>query len=146
MKNKGRSRISDFFTPIKRGAIFFFLLQPIVIVGFAVYGSVAPWAAAEEVLARFPGQTPVMVWSRYSRYSDLRGQNEETHIEREYVLLPSVFSAPRLIVVTKDVEDTISVEETPGGAARLLVLSLLGSVAACWSWAVPAWRKRRAGG
>lgn len=145
MKHKGRSNIADWFTPIKRGTLFLCLLQPIAIVGFALYGSVAPWAAAEEALARYPGQTPVMVWGHFSRYSDLRGLNAETHVEREYVLLPSVFSDPRLIIVTKNVEDTISIEETPWGAARLLVLSLLAFAAGCWSWALPAWRNRRAG-
>jgi hypothetical protein len=97
----------------------------------ALYGFVFPWPAAEQVLSRYPGQTPIMV----SAFSHSRARwNARTNVwvttEREqtrsYILFPSVFSNPRIVTVSQTNDNEPAVSESSG---PLIVGALAGIIA-----------------
>jgi hypothetical protein len=107
-----------------RGSLVAFLL-------LASYGFLFPWAAGEHALARYPGQTPILVsyffsfqpsWNASSHALELEEKDET----KSYILFPSVFTNPRVVTVSQTNDDEPTVSESRG---PFIMIALTGLIA-----------------
>lgn len=108
----------------------------VLLMTLAVQGAISPWPPARAVLARHPGQVPVMV-GMATHARQLPGRGLESTKSRYYVLLPEALREPRLLRITQ--VDSATATES---ASRAGFWALLAAVAACavgtwWFWLPP---------
>lgn len=104
------------------------LLLPVL----AVYGAISPWVPASAGLARYPGQSPVLVGFSY-----VARQSNQTHYvrsSRSYILLPSVLSDPKLVIVARENDAAATAIESRPAFWFELAWLIACSVGTWWFW------------
>ena len=115
--------MSSFLNWLKHGSWLYLSALPVA----ALYGIMFPWPAGEQVFNRYPGDTPVVIAFSFGSKTTKDTQNHvltsSKHESRSYILLPSVFTDPKIITVSKVDDNAPSVSEF---GAPLILLSLVG--------------------
>ncbi len=102
--------VINYFKHLVRGVLIFL---PMV----ALYGYVFPWPSGEHTAMRqYPGQFPVMIAELYHSKSwrDRHSGEWMKHIDetRTYVLVPSVFINPKVVIVSQSDANSPEVSES----------------------------------
>jgi len=97
----------------------------------AAFGFAFPWPAGEHaILSRHPGQFPIMIASFWHSHSWHSARSHrwvtETSRTRSYVLLPSVFVRPGIVIASQENGDPPVVSEA---TVPFWVLALPGAIA-----------------
>jgi hypothetical protein len=120
--------VSMFRAILKFGMPLSLLLVP----ALAIYGSLTPWPPIQSALDRYAGQTPLLVGASYqARYTDT---GNTVSASRSYVMIPSVFSDPKLVTFSQHNQGQVVVAQSRSGLFFLIgwwVLCLLGI---WWFW------------
>ena len=112
----------------KYGSPAFLLLFPLL----ALYGTVSPWQPAQQALAHYPAQTPIMVGFGYhARYSST---GNTTTVSRSYILLPMAFSQPNIITVLQVNGGVPEVSESEYGFVFYVIWFVVCGVGTWWYW------------
>jgi hypothetical protein len=123
--------MTGFLKYLKHMAVGLLTAMPVVV----AYGFLVPWPVGEQALSRYPGQTPIMVAEFYHSKS-WRDRGSDVWVTRKsetrsYVLIPSVFSNPRIVTVSQDNDDepVVSESRTPFiliALADMIAFAVLG--------------------
>ncbi len=115
-----------------------YALPAYVVMAFTlvVHGFVAPWPAAQPLLARHAGQVAVQVGiASGARRSPARGmESVKTHY---YVLVPEVLHEPRLVRITRRHDDPPVESTTRSGFFLLAAAFAAALVGTWWIWVRP---------
>ena len=122
--------------------LLFWLLKiaaPVNVVLFpslAIYAALNHWRPTEDVMRNYAGQTPILVGigsERRVSASDSGSASHESN-QRSYILYPSVFHDPKIVVVENSDGHPSQVTETKAGFFMLLGWYLLCVVGTWWLW------------
>jgi hypothetical protein len=112
----------------KYGSPAFLLYLPLV----ALYGTVSPSQPAQQVLAQYPEQTPIMVGFGYrARYSST---GDTTKVSRSYILLPMVLKHPKVITVLQVNGGASEVSESEYGFLFFIAWIVVCIAGTWWFW------------
>lgn len=113
----------------------------VMTITLVVHGFVAPWPAAQPLLARHAGQVPVQVGiASAARRSPARGM--ESVKTRYYVLVPAVLREPQLVLITQQRDDP-PVESTTRAGFFLLLAAFVAALIGTWRiWVRPVLQTR----
>lgn len=120
--------LSLFRRLIQYGMPAFLLLLPLI----ALYGGLQPWPPAEQTLHAYPGQTPIMVGFSYK--ASYSSTDDEKRISRSYILLPMIFSQPKVITVLKINDEPPVVSESVYGLIFYAVWFIACLAGTWWFW------------
>lgn len=115
------------------------ILLPISLVAcFAMplYGYLVRWAPAEAALSRYKNETAVMVGGSYRYHSTtLDGEvRSSAYRDRIYILLPSMFSEPKTVLVSQQDDEAYKISENHNGVFRMLIMYGLIVFGIWWFW------------
>ena len=102
----------------------------------ALYGFLFPWPAADQVFSRYPDQTPIVIsFSSGSKSTRYAGGDWVTtkHETRSYVLLPSLFTDPKIITVAQ-VNDNAPVVSESSALLPLVSFAVMIGLALIGVW------------
>ena len=118
---------------LKHGSWLYLSALPVA----ALYGILFPWPAAEQALTRYPGETPVVISFSFGSKTTRDAQNHvlasSKHESRSYILLPSVFTDPKIVTLSQVDDNAPSISELSAPLMLLLLVGTLGlSVFGVW--------------
>ena len=115
--------MDSFLNWLKHGSWLYLSALPVA----ALYGILFPWPAGEQALGRYFGETPVVIalsfGSKTTKDAQGRVLMHSTHETRSYILLPSVFTDPKIVTVSQIDDKEPNVSEF---SAPLILVSLVG--------------------
>ena len=91
----------------------------------ALYGFLFPWPAADQVFSRYPDQTPIVVAFTFGSKSTKTPSTDwvtSKHETRSYVLVPSIFTNPKIITISQ-VDNRAPVVSESGALVELIVFA-----------------------
>ena len=117
------TNMGSFLNWLKHGSWLYLSALPVA----ALYGIFFPWPAGEQALGRYFGETPVVIAFSFGSKTTKDAQGHvlrySKHETRSYVLLPSVFTDPKIVTVSQTDDNAPSVSEF---GAPLILISLVG--------------------
>lgn len=123
-------RVLKFFRKLLK---FSMPLSLILLPLLALYGSLAPWPPAEAGFSTYNGQTSLLTGISYrSDYSSVQGRTVTS--SRSYVLLPSVFTNPKIITFTQKNGGIAEPSESTSALFSLLFWLILCCIGTWWFW------------
>ena len=102
----------------------------------ALYGAFVSWGPAEEALRNYGAETAVMVGGGEEFRYSVSGGHEEKHqsTERVYLMFPSVFRDPKIVVIQEINHSAPQVTESREGFFVLVTWYLLCILGTWWFW------------
>ena len=99
-------------------------------------GALVPWASADALLKQHDGERAITVGASYRSNSIQTDQGWKTsvHRERRYILIPSVFSDPKVVAISQENDQPARLSEDSGGALMLPVAFALFGFGTWWFW------------
>ena len=125
--------MDSFLNWLKHGSRLYLSVLPVA----ALYGILFPWPAAEQALSRYPGETPLVIALSFGSKTMKDAQNHilasSKHETRSYILLPSVFTDPKIVTISQVDDNAPSVSELSAPLMLILLVGTLGlSVFGVW--------------
>jgi hypothetical protein len=115
--------MGSFLNWLKHGSWLYLSALPVA----ALYGILFPWPAGEQAFSRYPGETPVVIAFSFGSRTTKDAQGNilvlSKHESRSYILLPSVFTDPKIVTLSQVDDNALSVSEL---SAPLTLISLVG--------------------
>jgi len=102
----------------------------------ALYGFLFPWPAGDQVLSRYPDQTPVVIAFSFGSKSTKSPGTEwvtSKHETRSYVLVPSIFTNPKIVTVSQ-VDNHAPVVSESGAWVELIAFAAACGFAVFGLW------------
>jgi hypothetical protein len=101
-----------------------------------IYGHFVHWASSDEALLHYEKETAVMVTGQYESRSTVveEGMDSFVYRERAYVLLPSMFRDPKLVIVSQRDNEPYELTEERNGVFRVLAAYCVFAFGTCWFW------------
>jgi hypothetical protein len=115
------------------------ILSPIALLAYLampLFGYLFRWLPADQALLRYKGETAVMVAGSYASHSTVSDEDVTTSVNRErvYILLPSVLTDPKTVVVSQQNDELYKASEEEYGFIRLLAMYALILFCVWWFW------------
>jgi hypothetical protein len=112
----------------KYGMPFTLVLVP----AMAIYGVLVPWPAAESILAKNPGQTPVLVGGSYR--ATYTSSSSHVSVSRTYVLFPGIFTDPKLVSFAQENDNSVTTSESQFALFIQLGWLIVCAIGTWWFW------------
>ena len=123
-------RIANLFQKLlKFGMPAYLVLLPAI----AVFGWLAPWAPAQNLLTSLPDQTPLLVGASYRNHYSLGG-DRSVRSSHSYIFLPAALTDPVVVTISKENDADVTVSESRSAFFSMLVWLLLCVVGTWWFW------------
>jgi hypothetical protein len=114
---------------LKFGMPLYLVLVPVMV----FYDWFSPWAAAEDALLEYQGQTPLLVGASYhAQYSLAQGRRVTS--SRSYIFLPAVLSDPKIIAFTQENGAAVTKSESRLNLLLTVLWLVLSCVGTWWFW------------